>query len=199
MLPVPVARLPVHGEVVSGWVTYCSNLEAPQMLMWNMHQAFEIEAVLHGHHERHHEGLVRVPEAGDASLVPAWEPHGYRSLTSDTVLLVVFFLPEFLGDEVLGDVSWLSLFVAAPDERPSVTSADMRSRVLAITAELRREIEAGGEQAPGYITAMRLGVLQLLFTLSRRWKPPKSVGMRSRARPSRSADVSLVPSPAGAA
>jgi AraC-like DNA-binding protein len=169
--------------LVSGWVSRYDSFGDPQSLTWNMHQAFEIEVVLSGHHERDYEGLTLTTGPGDVSLVPAWEPHGSRDASLDAILLVIFFLPEFLGDEMLGDVSWLSLFVAAPLDRPQVTSDEVRRRVLAIAAELRREVEVEGEQAPGWLTAMRLGVLQLLFTVSRRWKAPTTGRTRPGARP----------------
>lgn len=180
MLPVDVARNPVNGELASAWVRVETRAAAPgEAARWDMHQAFELVAVLAGRHERHYRGLVRELGPGELAFSGAWEPHGWRTLQPGTVLLVVFFLPEFLGDERLGESSWLSLFVAPPHLRPTVVSDTQRRRVLRIAQDLREEAEA---RPQGWLTALRLGLLQLLFTVARGWRPPGAGGRQPEAR-----------------
>jgi AraC-like DNA-binding protein len=92
-----------------------------------------------------------------------------RTLVPDTELLVLHFQPEFLGEEAFEDISWLSLFVAAPHERPRVAGEAMRKEILRLGQELRREIEAVKRR---WIASSRLLLLQVLFTISRDWDSP---------------------------
>jgi transcriptional regulator GlxA family with amidase domain len=131
---------------------------------------------------------------GDLSLVPAWEPHGFRSVSRDATVLVIFFTPAFLGEEMLGELSWLGLFLTEARHRPRPTSEAMRRSVSQISAELVAEVERRGDTARGpgdaaWVTAMRLGVLRLLFAVARDWAPPEGGG-RHHGHPSDLARVS---------
>ena len=161
-----VDLLPETGERVRAYVRSVAH---PSPVIWHMHQGFEITVLLSGHYRRHFEALVLNLGPGDVVLTPAWEPHGGEDSAPDTVLLSVFFAPDFLGDQVLGKVLWPTFFAAAPGDRPKVTSEEMRQQVLAVVAEMRREIE---EKDQGWLTALRLDVSRLLFILGRKWTAP---------------------------
>ena len=83
------------------------------------------------------------------------------------------FLPEFLGEEMLDGISWLSLFAVAPDQRPRVTSDDTRELVLGIAESVRREIHY---RKPGWLSAVRLEVLRLMLAVGREWQPDTTPG-----------------------
>lgn len=170
----------------------------PELLSWDVHQAFEITVVLSGQMEKHFEGLVCTLGPGDVCLIPGWEPHGHRTASPGTAVLAASFLPEFLGDETLGDASWFSFFVAAPGERPCVDTEETRQQVLGVAEELKREID---ERDRGWLTSLRLGVLRILWVMGRYWEPPGSGNGRPPARPSELARIapalSLVNSRAG--
>jgi AraC-like DNA-binding protein len=106
-----------------------------------------------------------------------------------------------LGEEVFVGISWLDLFVATPGDRPRVKTEEIRRQVLAIAEELKREIEdskqASDPKQPGsiflreptshqkrWVSAMRLGVLRLLFVLARDWEIPSSTPGQSSVHPS---------------
>ncbi len=96
-----------------------------------------------------------------------WEPHAARIAAPDTESVLVIFLPEFLGDELLGDLLWLQLFTAPASQRPRVTTDDMREAMLAIGGQLKREIL---ERRVGWQTAVKGGLLQILTLLRRAWQ-----------------------------
>jgi AraC-like DNA-binding protein len=146
---IEVTQMPASGEVASAWITRHGRQSTPAELTWNMHQAFEIEVVLNGLHERRYGDLALELGPGDLSLVPAWEPHGYRSLSREGAVLVIFFVPSFLGEEMVGDASWLGLFLSEPEDRARPHSEATRRRVLEIAGELVREVEEQG--SPGWL------------------------------------------------
>ena len=149
MRSIVVSQMPAEGEVVSAWITRHGDQAMPEDLTWNTHQAFEIEVVLKGLHERRCKDVSMEMGPGDLSLVPAWEPHGYRRLSSEGAVLVIFFVPAFLGEEMVGDVSWLGLFLTEPEDRARPHSEATRRRVLEIAGELVREVEEQG--SPGWL------------------------------------------------
>jgi AraC-like DNA-binding protein len=86
-------------------------------------------------------------------------------------IVVVIFLPEFIGDEVLGEMHWLNLLAVPPEKRPRVLTPELRERVLAVGHELREEI---AEKKPAWQSMVRLGLLRLFIRLSRDWSPGSS-------------------------
>jgi AraC-like DNA-binding protein len=154
----------------------------------DFHDGVEVGVMLTGRMERHTEDRVVSVLPGDVWLCAAWEPHGWRVTERSTQAVVLIFIPEFLGEERLGSLSWLSLFAAPPPRRPRVTSTEMRERALQIGHEMLREIE---EQRSAWQSAVRLELLRLLLTLSRDWQPPEqlehilqmSAGQLARVRP----------------
>ena len=155
-------------------------------LATDMHQAFEIIVLLSGQEDRHCEDWVFGLEPGDVWLTPAWEPHGWRATAPETRELVLQFRPEFLGEETLEGVSWLSLFAAPPRYRPRATTAEMRRQVLGIADEMSQEVT---ETRRGWLTAVRLSMLRLLFAISRDWKPPGPSHRRRYVRTSNLARI----------
>ncbi len=151
----------------------------PASLGTDMHQAFEVGILLSGEEERHFEQSVLVIKPGEIWLCGAWEPHGWRSLAPGTQELVLQFLPDFLGEETVGDVSWLSLFSATPDQRPRVTNRETRDRVLAMADEVRDEMR---ECHRGWLSSIRLHILRLLLVVSRDWEPPALPGRSHTVR-----------------
>ncbi len=119
--------------------------------------------------------LVRL-RTGDLYLSPTCESHGWSTVAPGSVLLVIYFLPQFLGEETFEGILWINLFARPPSERPRVTNPEMREKVLEIAHELEEESR---HQRPGWRTAVRLGIVKLLFTISRGWQPA-SQGERQR-------------------
>ena len=182
LLPIEVLTNPAEGEIASSSV---ASHPHPESALSDMHRSYEIGVVLTGSQDRLFQGLSVPSLPGDVYLCPGWEPHGCRTTSSGTTVLVIFFCPEFLGDEVLHGKSWLSLFAIPPAARPRVTDPQTRARVLQIAAEIAVE---GERQTPGWMTALRLGVLSLLFALSRHWTPPR----RPRRPPAPTEDLARV-------
>ena len=146
-----------------------------------VHAGAEVGVILAGSEEHHLEDWVRRLVPGDVWLTATWEPHGWRVAAPNTEDVLLIFLPQFLSEEQLGEVSWLELFAAPPRQRPKVMTSAMRERVMALGQELRREMQ---EQRPGWKTALRLNLLSLLLTLSREWEPADRTNTVRRLRAS---------------
>lgn len=163
------AGVPMQGAF-GAWVIEQPYPEAPDR---DMHAAFEIGVVVCGRQERWAEGHRTELARGDVYLNAAWEPHEWRTLSPGTILLVMHLLPEFLGEEALDGVSWLSLFAARPADRPRVGDGETRQEVLRIARDISLELE---RRRRGWLTGVRLGVLRLLFALAREWSRPEAAG-----------------------
>ncbi len=164
------AEMPVHPVVRTH--------PHPTQLRVDLHEGIEVGVVLSGRQERQYPGWALDLTPGDVWLQPMWEPHAWRAAESDTENVVLVFLPDFLGEEKLGDFSWLSPFAAPPRYRPWVRDSDLRSATLALGRELAGEIAS---QERGWLTALRLGVLRLLFVVTRKWSPPSESADTFRA------------------
>ena len=140
-----------------------------QPLEIDVHEGLEVGVVLSGAQERHFDDLVFSVMPGDVWMCATWETHGWRTTEPGTRDVVLIFRPEFLGDETLCHLPWLSLFAVPPSQRPRTTTEEMRAAVLALGYELLKEFEG---RRPGWEAAMRLDLLRLLLTLGREWKPP---------------------------
>lgn len=134
-----------------------------------MHRGFEVGVVIRGQDERSSTDGTERLGAGQVWLHSMWEPHGGAPREGGTTEVVFIFLPEFLGEERLGDVSWLALFAVPPAQRARATSPQTREAVLAIARDMMRELR---EQPPACETALRLCLLRLLLLLSRAWVRP---------------------------
>ncbi len=125
--------------------------------------------MLAGTAERHYQDFMVPGEPGDVWLCAMWEPHGRRVVSHHTENVVLQFIPEFLGEETVGDKFWLTLFAVQARDRPWVSTPEMRNEVLSIGHQMRHEIQ---DKARSWEYAIRLLLLRLLLTLSRDWDPP---------------------------
>lgn len=152
----------------------------PRALEIDTHAGIEVGVSLAGRSERRFSDSTSfLARPGDVWLTAMWEPHGWRILEPDTKVLVLIFRPDFLGEEMLGDMPWLSLFAALPAERPRVRSHKLRQMVLDIGQEIEREIEA---EQRGWISAVKFNLLRLLLALARGWRMPSGQGVNPGAR-----------------
>lgn len=135
----------------------------------SVHAGMEVGVVVAGQEEVQLGDCAIPGNPGDVWLCAMSEPHRYRVLEPGTVNLVMIFLPSFLGDEMLGAKPWLTLFATPPTARPRVGGSEQRSKLLEIASELRREVEGRQED---WECAVRLGLLRLLFDVSRGWTYP---------------------------
>ena len=166
VLPKVMDLLPA-GEVMTGGLDY-----QPTAREFNadMHQPFELGIVIRGEVDRRFGDFEVTLGPGDIWLVSAWEPHAYRWRGTGNFRLLVCFLPQFLGDESFDDVSWLSLFAAAPAARPWVRTDEVRRKAVSIAHEVGWEFQ---NTPAGWRTAVRQGVLGLLLLLFRSWELPR--------------------------
>ena len=135
----------------------------------SVHLGVEVGMVLSGREEVHIDGHIMGGGPGEVWLCAISEPHRLHIMSGHTRNLVLVFLPCFLGEEMLGDISWMTLFASPPAERPRVRDPNLRKTMLAIGRELQREAE---QKSNRWQYAVRLELLKLLLHLSRTWDPP---------------------------
>ena len=139
----------------------------------DIHDGAEVGIMLRGTAERHFQDFVLPGIPGDVWLCAMWEPHGRRVVSENSENVVLQFAPELLGEEVIADKFWFAMFAVQPEERPWVSTPEVRERVLAIGQEMKSEIR-GRRRA--WKSAVRMHLVHLLFTLSRDWDPPEEAG-----------------------
>jgi AraC-like DNA-binding protein len=166
--PLPSPDRPIVAQVATR--------PGPTELQADLHDGVEVGIMLEGVAERHFQDVVIPGQPGDVWLCAMWEPHGRRVVSEHTENVVLQFTPEFLGEEMVGDRFWLSLFAVRPRHRPWVKTESVRAEVLEIGNRMRREIE---EEPRLWRYALRLHLLRLLFVLSRDWTPPEVSGASS--------------------
>lgn len=147
----------------------------------DMHHAFEVDIMLAGTEIHTLEVIEITATPGDVLLIPAWEPHGWRTVGHLREECVVHFLPEFLGEEEFEGLSWLSLFAARPPDRPQTRSAGARTEAVAIGRRIVAEYRGRGF---AWRDVIRLELARLLALLAREWQP-------ARRDPARSTKTSL--------
>ncbi len=150
----------------------------------NIHEGLEIGFALAGAVEVGMGEHVLAAVPGDTWLVGMWEPHRWRVTRRYTRVLSVVFIPEFVGEEVLGGTHWQPMFTCPPQDRPSCSTPDMRSYAGSVAYEIAREVE---NKHPGWQAAVRLSLARFLLVLSRHWKPSTAARIR-HARPSQTFD-----------
>ena len=146
----------------------------------HIHGPRELGVMLTGEQERLFSDFTFRALPGDVWLIPMWEPHGWENPYEDAERVVIHFLPNLLGGEVLDDISWLSGFAVAPRLRPQVSGEQERAQVMAIARALWTEVHS---QRRGWITATRAHLLLLLTLLYREWSRPERPGFLPGARP----------------
>ena len=144
----------------------------PTSLQTDLHVGFEAGVVLAGGEEREIGGVRFTLSPGGVWLCGMWEPHSWRVTVPQTRELQLVFLPEFLGEEMLGGLSWLSLFSALSGPAASGPRGGDRKATRAIGEELWRELR---EPRAGWPASVRLGLVRLLLALSRYWPSPGQV------------------------
>jgi len=145
----------------------CGWNDEPLPLDIHVHSGLEVGLVLAGEEQILFSDAVFTCKAGDVWLCGIWEPHGWRVDTPSTRNVVLIFPPEFIGEEMVGHVPWLTLFTLPPDDRPRVRSVKLRRQVLEIGEIMRREIEG---RAAFWERVVRLELLRLLTELVRGWE-----------------------------
>ena len=140
-----------------------------QPLQIDFHEALEVGIVLEGAQERSFQGFSYPVGPGDGWLCASWEPHGRRVLAAGTVVVLVVFLPSFLGDEMLGSIPWMSLLASPPHRRPRVGDDVLRERLLRMGRDWQEEWR---QERPDWAVGVRYDLLKMLFWLSRDWSPP---------------------------
>jgi AraC-like DNA-binding protein len=140
--------------------------DAPLPLDIHVHREVEVGVVLSGEEQIHFSEMVQICRPGDVWLCASWEPHGWLIDRPRVRNAVLIFQPEFVGEEMLGELPWLTLFAVSPDQRPRVSAPEVRRRALAIGQTLRQEIES---QPPDWEALVRIELLHLLLLLKREW------------------------------
>ena len=144
-------------------------------LTMDVHQGMEIGFVVEGRMERHYEDLMFVASPGDIHLCSAWEPHGWRVASPNTVSVVFIFLAEVMEDQAMHDVPWLRFFTAPPNQRPRTATASMREDILTIGRIIRREAV---EKPRGWMAAIRLLLFHLMLIINRHYAAPGEAAPR---------------------
>jgi len=146
----------------------------------HIHHPIEVGIVLAGEQWRFYEGGSYRAVPGDVWLVSVLEPHGWEAARDRSEIVVLHFLPELLGNEMIGDYPWLALFAAPASQRPCVLTEEAREQVVAIGRELWTEIRG---RPYAWSTMLRADLLRLLAILNRHWERPRngaaSEGVRS--------------------
>ncbi len=130
------------------------------------HSGVEIGVVLRGQQQIRFSSLDLTCQRGDVWMVNMWEPHAWRIPPPGITHVVLVVAPEFIGDELAGEVPWMSLFTVPPSERPRVVSEEMRTTVLDIGRTMFREIR---ERRPHWRSVLRLEMIRLLVEMRRSW------------------------------
>jgi AraC-like DNA-binding protein len=146
---------------------------APTPLDLHLHRAVEVGIGITGRKEIHFGETMISAGPGAVWLCAMWEPHAWRAATGGTRTVTLVFLPEFLGEEMVGELPWLSLFAVSPAARPRVRSPVMREHMLQMAKQLCLEIE---ERRPAWRTLIRLDLLRVLTMLAREWQPARTRG-----------------------
>lgn len=153
--------------------------EGPLVPHMQVHPGIEVGVVLAGMATINYAECHIACGAGQVWLCNMWEPH--ESVVPDgTEQVVVIFRPEFVGDEMLGQTPWLTLFAAPSSQRPQAVSQVTRRRVLALGKLLSREVE---EEQPNWQVAARALLLGIFVELLRAWEVQGLSVSASRATP----------------
>ena len=181
----PDQGIPAGDDLLWAGSSYVDQFGASSI---HVHRGFEFGVLLRGDVEILFDRTVVPCAPGDVWFSNVFEPHGLRVVKAPVNHVVWVFLPDFIGQEMLGELPWPTLFAVAPEDRPRIDSPELRARLLMLTRLLRREIE---ERPRGWEHAARFGLLYLLLELSRVW--PGSDRAERAGRISLSAMTRLMP------
>lgn len=140
--------------------------EEPLEPSMQIHPGIEVGVVLAGVEDMHYADSHVACGPGQVWLCNAWEPHGPSLTPIRTEAVVFIFRPEFIGDEMLGQTPWLTLFAVPVSQRPQAVSEAARLRVLTLGRLLRREAE---EEQKNWREMARALLLALFIELLRTW------------------------------
>ena len=132
----------------------------------HVHRELEVGIVVSGEEEIHFFDHLLTCHPGEVWLCTTDEPHGWRFGKTHAQNAVLLFTPEFIGEELLGGLPWMAMFVVPPSQRPQLRSPEARRQALALGRTLRREIEEG---RPDWEEVVRFELLHLLLLLKREW------------------------------
>jgi len=161
---------PEAGKKIWGWGDWRWPQASPPNI--HVHAGVEVGIVLEGQQDILFGGVTMTCKVGDVWLCAMWEPHGDRVPPCGVRTLVRSFHPQFIGDEMLGELPWLTLFMVPPQQRPRVTNPELRQKVLALGEHLACE---KSDRRPSWESVMRLVLLLLLTELARDWRPDPEV------------------------
>ena len=153
-----------------GYVAQAAETSALEL---DLHHGFEVVIALSGAQERRASDLVTTLTPGDVWFCGMLEPHSWRFVSGGGMMVAIEFVAEFIGEGLLDDVAWPTLFTAPPSQRPRIESPRARQTALAIGETLRAEFEG---QARGWRSAARAELLRLLLLLARDWAPSARAG-----------------------
>ncbi len=145
----------------------------------HMHPEVEIGLVFEGIEEVHFSEYVHTCRRGDVWLCAPWEPHAWQVQAPNTTNLVLIFPPDFIGEELVGPVPWLTIFSLPPQLRPRVRCEKTRQRVLEAAETIRLEIT---ERAPFWERSVRLEALRIMNELVRIDDGTAAIADRPNAR-----------------
>lgn len=150
---------------------------APRFSQAHLHPDIEASVILEGRQVIYYPDAVLECAPGDVWFAASGEIHGYttRGVLSNAC---VAFSPDFLGNAMLGDRSWLSIYAQPPARRPRIVNQEQRSRVLATGWQIHQEATA---QRPGWENAVRVHLLQMMLTVARDWSPEAAVATGTMA------------------
>jgi AraC-like DNA-binding protein len=179
----PVFALDIHLDTMSGGrpcqqqlaphscsdaadLAYCISAICPHPTPLNMHahEGMEMGMVLTGSEEQQFGSITLKRRPGDVWLCSMWEPHAWRVEKAGTRKVVLIFLPEFLGEDAVGNLPHLDLFRLPPDRRPRAVSRQARAQLLSLGRALAKEIDY---RRPYWRSVVRLYMLLILADLVR--------------------------------
>lgn len=149
------------------WAT-AAGFDASLPLEIHMHIGVEVGIILAGREELRFADTIIEAGPGDVWLVSMWEPHGWLTKEPGTTGVVVIFLPEFVGEALGSDFTWMDMLAVPPDQRPGRDDLESPELVRAIASDMYRQI---GQQLPHWQLAVKLALARLLIELRRSWRP----------------------------
>jgi AraC-like DNA-binding protein/mannose-6-phosphate isomerase-like protein (cupin superfamily) len=177
-------RYPHHREPDGLHTGIAFNQASTGPLDVHIHREMEVGLVLAGEERIEFSDYQFSCGPGEVWLCGMQEPHRCAR-RANTRTVIMMFQPDAIGEELLGEMPWLTLFALPPAQRPQVSSPETRRRMLEIGYVLRREIE---EKRLGWRGVVHQEVLRLLLELRRGWdilglvETPRYVQLSALAR-----------------